>query len=254
VTQKKKRLAFKQLKFDAIFFDLFNTLLGFDFSHLSEVEFNGEIRKTSSVEIYRQLRNHFSVSFSYQSFFREFIDSQTTVSKIRRESSLEISALKRFQIIADNLRIVDEKTISMMLEIHMDQIFKCMYLPKSTKKVLNAVSSYPLVLVSNFDHAPTVWRALQKFDLKRYFEAIFISDEVGWRKPGERLFKIVLKYTQYRPEKCLWVGDDPEADVEGASRAGFQVAWLPQKKQCPEPSPSPRWVLRDLTDILEIVS
>ena len=228
--------------------------MSFDFSYLSEVEFNGEIRKTSSVEIYRQLRNQFSVSFSYRSFFRAFIDSQTTVSEIRRESSLEISALKRFKIIANNLKIEDERTIGMMLETHMDQIFKCMYLPKSTKVVLNAVSSYPLVLVSNFDHAPTVWRALRKFDLKRYFEAIFISDEVGWRKPGEQLFKIVLEYTQYCPEKCLWVGDDPEADVEGASRAGFQVAWIPQKKQYPKPLPSPRWVLRDLTDILKIVS
>ena len=57
------------------------------------------------------------------------------------------------------------------------------------------------------------FRALREFGLEERFEVIFISDEVGWRKPGDEFFNVVLKETEYSPERCLYVGDNPEDDV-----------------------------------------
>jgi FMN phosphatase YigB (HAD superfamily) len=135
----------------------------------------------------------------------------------------------------------------------MDELFRIIHFPDHKKALLDQLPRIPLVLVSNFDHALTVRRALRQFGLEERFEAIFISDEVGWRTPGDEFFKVVLKETQYSPKQCLYVGDDPEADVYGATRQGFQVAWLVENRP-PEDLPvQPKWTIRDLSQILEIV-
>ena len=81
----------------------------------------------------------------------------------------------------------------------MDEMFRIMHFPDHKKALLDQLPDIPLILVSNFDHALTVRRALRKFGLEERFEAIFISDEVGWRKPRDDFFKLVLKETQYSP-------------------------------------------------------
>ena len=106
---------------------------------------------------------------------------------------------------------------------------------------------------ANFDHAETVYRALDGFGLKDYFCDIFISDAIGWRKPGRKFFEIVLEKTQHDPKRCLYVGDDVVADVLGATRAGFQVAWLMGKSQIEKPARAPRWIVSDLQEIVGIV-
>ena len=99
----------------------------------------------------------------------------------------------------------------------MDELFRTMHFPDHNKALLDQLPDVPLVLVSNFDHALTVRRALREFGLEERFQAFFISDEVGWRKPGDEFFNLVLKKTGYSPQQCLYVGDDPEADLYGAT-------------------------------------
>ncbi len=135
----------------------------------------------------------------------------------------------------------------------MDELFRIIHFPDHKKALLDQLPDIPLILVSNFDHALTVRRALREFGLDERFEAIFISDEVGWRKPGDEFFNVVLKETQYSPQQCLYVGDDPEADLYGATRQGFQVAWLVENGSPEDPPAQPKWTMRDLSQILEIV-
>ena len=59
------------VKFQAIFFDLFNTLLHFDFSRLPEVDFEGQPLRTTTVRVYEQIQEQCSVSFSYQLFLEK---------------------------------------------------------------------------------------------------------------------------------------------------------------------------------------
>jgi 2-haloacid dehalogenase len=241
-------------KFQAIFFDLFNTLLHFDFSRLPAVEYEGQPLPTTSVEVYERLKESFSISFSQQLFLEEFIESRRIVREMRGKEYREIPSLKRFQILMDRLKMKEESAADLVVQVHMDQMFSTMYLPDESRDVLGELSKYPLVLVSNFDHASTLHRALQKFGLEEQFEAVFVSEEVGWRKPGRKFFETVLQETQYAPEQCLYVGDDPEADVLGASRVGFQVAWLVESERADTPAIAPRWVIRNLREVLTIVN
>ena len=241
------------MRFQAIFFDLFNTLLHFDFSLLPQVEFQGQSLPTTSMEVYRQLSESGDPSFPYSRFLEEFLESREIVTRLRNQEHREFSCLERFQILCKRLNVQDKSVAESIVRVHMDELFRTIHFPDHKKALLDRLPRIPLVLVSNFDHALTVRRALRKFGLEERFEAIFISDEVGWRKPGDEFFNVVLKETQYSPQQCLYVGDDPEADVYGATRQGFQVAWLVENRP-PEDLPvQPKWTIQDLSQILEIV-
>ncbi len=241
------------VKFQAIFLDLFNTILHFDFSLLPEVEFKGQPLPTTSVEVYRQLREKLNPSISYQRFLEEFQKSREIVTQWRSEECREFSCLERFRLVSKRLNIQEKSAAEFMVKVHMDEMFRIMYFPDDNRAVLKKLTEFPLILASNFDHALTVRRALRRFGLEECFEAIFISDEVGWRKPGDQFFKVLLEKTEYSPHRCLYIGDDPDDDVYGASRQGFQVAWLVEKPP-PEDLPvQPKWTIQKLVQILEIV-
>ena len=241
------------MRFQAIFFDLFNTLLHFDFSLLPQVEFQGQLLPTTSVEVYRQLSEGHDPSFSYSRFLEEFQESREIVTQLRNQEYREFSCLERFKILCKRLSIQDKSVAEFIVKVHMDELFRVMHFPEDRKALLDQLTDFPLILVSNFDHALTVRRALREFGLEERFEAIFISDEVGWRKPGDEFYNVVLEATGYSPQQCLYVGDDPEADVYGATQQGFQVAWLVENR-LPEDLPvQPKWTIRDLSQVLEIV-
>lgn len=53
-----------------------------------------------------------------------------------------------------------------------------------------------------------------------------VSEAVGLRKPDPRIFQLALERLNSRPEKSLFVGDNPEADIAGARRAGLRTVWM----------------------------
>ena len=240
-------------KFEAIFLDLFNTLLHFDYHQLPEAEFRGEKVRTTSVEVYRRLKEKWTVGFSYSVFLEEFRESQRVVSETKQQEGREITSLCRFQILAKRLGLEEGGVAEFMVRVHMGEMFRIMYFPEEKRAVFEKLSGYPLILVSNFDHAVTARRALRTFGMENRFQAIFISEEVGWRKPSKRFFDTVLEKTGRVAERCLYVGDDPHTDVYGATRAGFQVAWLVESEDYPSSPVAPRWTLRRFSEVFSLL-
>lgn len=77
-----------------------------------------------------------------------------------------------------------------------------------------------LGVVSNWGwYAPEL---LQTLDLARHFEVMSISARVGYQKPHAAIFEHALDLFGVGPEVAIHVGDDPEADVLGARRAGIE--------------------------------
>jgi 2-haloalkanoic acid dehalogenase type II len=62
--------------------------------------------------------------------------------------------------------------------------------------------------------------------LADYFEASLSAREAGMLKPDPRIFDILLQRSGLRAAEVAHVGDDPEADVEGARGAGVEPVWL----------------------------
>lgn len=50
--------------------------------------------------------------------------------------------------------------------------------------------------------------------------------EVGVAKPEPVIFEAACRYLELAPQQVVHVGDDPEHDVLGASRAGMRTVWV----------------------------
>jgi putative hydrolase of the HAD superfamily len=86
-----------------------------------------------------------------------------------------------------------------------------------------------LGVISNTGRTPgmVLRRYLEREGLLRHFQVVTFSDEVGLRKPEAEIFRRTL--TKLGPELGLephdvaHIGDNPEADVEGARAAGMRA-------------------------------
>jgi putative hydrolase of the HAD superfamily len=83
-----------------------------------------------------------------------------------------------------------------------------------------ATAGKRLGIVSNFDlRLPGVLRAL---DLERHFECVVLPGHCGFAKPDPRIFEVALVALRATPERCAYVGDRTNEDLEGARAAGMR--------------------------------
>lgn len=63
---------------------------------------------------------------------------------------------------------------------------------------------------------------IEKFNLRREFEAFFSSCFVQLRKPEEGIYRLALEVTQRRPEECLFI-DDRALNLDCARQLGMRT-------------------------------
>ena len=83
--------------------------------------------------------------------------------------------------------------------------------------------------------------------------AIVISEEAGVAKPDPRIFEKALSQIHASPASTLFVGDNPEADILGASDMGMPTAWLRNGQEWHFEQGKPDYVFDHAYEIREIV-
>jgi len=87
--------------------------------------------------------------------------------------------------------------------------------------------------------------------LGHFFEHSLGAREAGAAKPDRRIFEALLERAGLAPAEMLYVGDDPEADVEGARRAGLQAVWIDRfGREWPGHLEPPAHRVRDLDELV----
>jgi HAD superfamily hydrolase (TIGR01509 family) len=82
---------------------------------------------------------------------------------------------------------------------------------------------YPLILVTNFSQV----RAnviLDKYDLRKYFDRIFISSQMGLIKPSPEFFQTVNGILGKSPTQEIFI-DDSERNIQAAKKEGITESW-----------------------------
>jgi putative hydrolase of the HAD superfamily len=106
------------------------------------------------------------------------------------------------------------------------------------RPVLDALRTRGLrtAVVSNFDgRLPGL---LEDLALAPVFDAIVWSSDVGAAKPAPAIFHDAVRRLGVLPRDACHVGDDPEADVGGAARAGLRSVHLDRTGGHPESLPT----------------
>lgn len=92
---------------------------------------------------------------------------------------------------------------------------------------------YRLGLISNANDAEDVHVLIDNHDLRHFFEHIYISAALVFRKPHPRIFQIALSQYAVSPERAVMVGDTLGADVLGARNSGLASVWITRRANAP---------------------
>jgi putative hydrolase of the HAD superfamily len=113
--------------------------------------------------------------------------------------------------------------------------------PPDVGPILAALAGrFPLAVLSNWPLAATIDRFVEAAGWSAYFKAIVVSQRVGAIKPALEIFAVAADALGTAGERILHVGDDWQADVVGAKRAGWLAAYLRDRQgDSPLPSSAP---------------
>ena len=83
------------------------------------------------------------------------------------------------------------------------------------------------------------------------FSVIQSSESLRVYKPNRAAFDELCHRLGCTPDEVLYVGDSPQADLQGGRHAGLRVAWIHQREdyQLPDDYPKPDLTVQSLTDV-----
>ena len=97
---------------------------------------------------------------------------------------------------------------------------------ESTQVIHQLSRNYRLGLISNTHYPDLVYRNLAKARLNSAFDVIVTSVDFGIKKPDRRIFKHAASLLGVKTRDCIYIGDDPREDYEGAIGAGMEAVLI----------------------------
>lgn len=192
-------------------------------------------------------------------FLAAYIVSHEKYRKIRYEQYREVTnavwvaeALRNlgFEVMADDLRV------KAALNVFFQDFIDTLELRDGAKKLLKQTQQQCRVgLISNFTHAPVIYKSLRKLGLSEFFHAVVVSEENGWRKPSAQIFQNALNRLQVEAHEAVYVGDSPLEDIKGAKQAGLKTVFVPSQfntlKDLFDSQQQPDYSAKDLATICQ---
>ena len=100
------------------------------------------------------------------------------------------------------------------------------FLPGAEEAVESLSKKYRLFLASNGTAKVQAGR-MTSANLYRFFEQVFVSEEIGFNKPSPDYFEACFaQIPDFDKRKTLMVGDSLTSDMKGANNAGIAACWV----------------------------
>lgn len=202
----------------AVGFDLFNTLITVEEGALDAAVdrlIHSLVRSGLSLDGARFVEDHRSAAVRFIKETRR--DGRETHNRFWIQAALKAQGVRVSQ---------EDSRIAEGVEAYFSAFLDHVRLIPGTREMLEVVSRrYRVGLLSNFTHTPAARAILETLGLSPHFGVCVISGELGYRKPHARAFEALLKGLGAPPHATLYVGDDPEPDVQGALQSGLRPVW-----------------------------
>jgi FMN phosphatase YigB (HAD superfamily) len=115
---------------------------------------------------------------------------------------------------------------------------------------------YKLGLISNFTYAPVIYAALRRLGVSRFFRAVLVSEDVGWRKPDRKIFEEALRRLGVKTEETVYVGDSPVEDIGGGAAVGMRTIFVPSQfytvENLHESQMKPDLIVKDICELCRV--
>ncbi|MBS7615741.1 HAD family hydrolase [Candidatus Bathyarchaeota archaeon] len=203
----------------AIIFDFIGTL----------VNVKGYNLEVSKMKLYKAIVDA-GFKISHEAFLDAYTQAHEKYRAIRYQQLVEVT---NAIWISEALNILGFKTspedsrIKTAVNLFFEDYVGSFRLRKCVKQTLKTFSeNYKLGLISNFTYAPVIYAGLRKVGINNFFNAVLVSDAVGWRKPHVKIFEEALKRLGVKAEETLYVGDSPDEDIKGAKTLGMKTVYV----------------------------
>jgi len=197
-----------------IFFDLDHTLWDFDKNSALAFEF---LFKEEKIDIGLQefLDVYLPINFNYWELYRNNQISKETLRIGRLKETFE---LLKLEISAEIIIVLSDKYIQFLPNYN--------HLLEDTVEVLEYLhSKYQLHIITNgFEEIQH--HKLINSKIASYFSTITTSEEAGVKKPHLQIFEKALQKSKALSKNSLMIGDNYEADVQGAINAGMRSVYF----------------------------
>ena len=103
------------------------------------------------------------------------------------------------------------------------------FLPGAEEAVERLSQKYRLFLASNGTAKVQAGR-MTSANLYRFFEKVFVSEEMGHNKPSKQYFDLAFaQISDFDADKAMIVGDSLTSDIKGGINAGIRTCWVNPK-------------------------
>jgi len=124
----------------------------------------------------------------------------------------------------------DDPRVKAALNVFFQDFIDTLELREGAKKLIKqAKAQYKVGLISNFTHAPVIYKSLKQLKINGFFNVVVVSEENGWRKPSNRIFQDALNRLKVQACEAVYIGDSPIEDIKGAKEAGLKTVFVPSQ-------------------------
>ena len=246
------------MRYRAVLFDLFDTLVRFDRERMPEIQINGKPVRSSAGMLHGILQTQ-APQIGLEACYEALGASWREAERLRALDHREVSALDRFAHFFRELGLEEgalpEGFGRSLFDAHRGALGRAAEFPAHHGPLLRRLAErHRLAVVSNFDYTPTALDILERAGVVGLFDTIVVSDEVGWRKPRRDIFDAALGRLGVRADESLFVGDRADMDVLGAQQIGMDAAWINRDGETlPAGVAKPTYEIRDLGELAAIL-
>jgi len=107
-------------------------------------------------------------------------------------------------------------------EIFVESFLKALTPMIGMENVLARLSNTGVTLAMLSDTTPMFAQSRRELVFSHYFDHIFLSFEIGYKKPDPRAFNVVTEYYRVPPEEVFFI-DDSQKNVDAAKKLGMDA-------------------------------
>jgi FMN phosphatase YigB (HAD superfamily) len=244
-------------RYRAALFDLFGTLVHLDGSRLPEMVVDGRPLRSTS-DAWAGLLADAVPGLALADFVRAVMETSVMLDRERRTNGIEYPSRERFRralVRAGCTDAVAEDVGPLISRAHLRRLASVAVFPPEHATVLDrAGTGRPLGVITNFDDTATAYEILGRHGILPRLGAVVVSEAIGLRKPSPVLVRLALRELDVAPDDAVMIGDHAFEDVGAANAAGVDAVWIDEAGEgVGEGRPTPRWIVRRLPEILEIL-
>lgn len=168
----------------------------------------------------------------------------------RKEFSKEHILVRRYEQLFQALGITDRSPENLNRDYLQALSEKCFTFPESEPLLRYLKGKGKKIYLVTNGVALVQNGRIERSDLKKYLDGVFISDEIGFEKPDVRFFDAVERGIKgFDKKSAVVIGDSLTSDIKGANDSGIDCIWLNAKGL---PLPSDRKAVAVVSSLSEL--